>query len=360
MAGREDREISEFIRKRPPVGNPVSTGRGISEPLAAAKPRADVAQPNAAPRTKPPRIMPVGPGQKPGDATGGAPIQRANQDDITRPNISPSTTKPIAGAGGYIKPAAPGAPGQPAAPGTGNAPNQTVPVGPDGAARPIVPGGTEVPKASTQAGGSPQPVLQGQSTGVEAADQVAQMASTPVEGQELPGSGFAQGAPGEGVPLNAVGQPMTAQEQTLQLKGEAQVARGDTSGFMSGMDAARQQEDLRMAQPSKIPSIPQGTYERVVKERYEEFDKASRTPLTDKQHAFAREDAHQQLEAYGEYPGKGDPKSPAPPIRPGGRSFNPFSGKFTGEKGPNAFTLAGFDMEKAKSEFFSTGGRGPQ
>jgi hypothetical protein len=239
-----------------------------------------------------------------------------------------------------------------------NAPNQTVPVGPDGAARPIVPGGTEVPKASTQAGGSPQPVLQGQSTGVEAADQVAQIASTPVEGQELPGSGFAQGAPGEGVPLNAVGQPMTAQEQTLQLQGEAQVARGDTSGFMSGMDAARQQEDLRMAQPSKIPSVPQGTYERVVKDKFVSAD--SSRPLSQQQQKQLQENAHKQLEEYGDYPGKNDPKAPHPPIRPGRRSFNPFSGKFTGEEGPNAFTLAGFDFEASKAEFFSTGGRGPK
>lgn len=132
----------------------------------------------------------------------------------------------------------------------------------------------------------------------------------------------------------------------------------DSSGFLSGMDAAKEQERMRMAQPSPIKAVPVGTYERVVKDSYDEFKLPSGAPLSPKQNAAFKADAHAQLEQFGDYPGKNDPNAPPPPIRPGGRSFNPFTGKFTGERGPNAFTLMGFDMEAAKKQFFRTGGRG--
>ena len=343
MPRKSDSEISDFIKKRPPIGNPVSTGRGANEPLTAAKPRGD-AQPVPTSVSRKPIMRPPPPSVKPGDEAK-RPIQRTTQDDIQRPVTSPSVTDS----------AAPGAPATP------------VPTAPDGKPRPIA------PVADSQKPGSPGAPAVGEekplaattgpgeatSTGIEQADQVAQIAATPIEGQELPGSGLAQGPPGEGVPLNSTGQPMTAQEQHGQLQGEFQVLRGDTSGFLSGMDAQRAQDDMRRSQPSKIPAIPQGTYESVVKDRYPEFEKKGQ-PLSARAHAAMKENAHKQLEEFGDWPGKGDPKAPPPPIRPGGRSFNPFSGKFTGERGPNAFTLMGFDMEKAKSEYFSTGGRGSQ
>jgi len=304
---------------QPPIGNPVSSGKGINEPLSPAMPRGDQGT-NTGPRSKfgirrplpagPPGRLggpdsPSGPNRpglppvKPGDAAK-QPIPRTTQDDISRPITSPSVTKPAAPP----TPPKPAAPGLPAAPG-------------------------------------------------------ALPTSIPIPGQEVAGSGLAQGAPGDGVPLNTTtGQPMTSQEQQLTLQQEAQTERQDTSGVLSGMDAAKAQEDLRKAQPSPIASIPQGTYEAVVKDKYEQFDQAGKAPLSPEQHARFKEDAHAQLEVFGDYPGKGDPKAPPPPIRPGGRSFNPFSGKFTGERGPNAFKLMGFDFEKAKQEFYRSGGKG--
>src|SRR3989304_6447668 len=158
---------------QPPIGHPVSAGKGINEPLSPAMPRGDQGT-STGPRSKfgIKRPLPAGPpGRlydpavqggpnrpgvppvKPGDQAK-QPIPRTTQDDISRPITSPSVTKP----------AAPPVPPKPAAPG--------------------------VPAAG------------------------ALPSSIPIPGQEVAGSGLAQGAPGDGVPLNtATGQPMTSREQ---------------------------------------------------------------------------------------------------------------------------------------------------
>jgi hypothetical protein len=175
--------------------------------------------------------------------------------------------------------------------------------------------------------------------------------------QTGPQANFAQGAPGEGPPLNAQGVPMTSMEQTSGLKQQFQQETGETSGIMSGMRASEEQERMRRAQPSPVKGITQGHYERVVKDDYSADFKTDK-PMSPKLNKAFKANAEEQLGKFGDYPGKGDPDSPSPPIRPGGRSFNPFVGTFTGESGPNAFKLMGIDLDQLKAEFFTQGGGG--
>ena len=114
---------------------------------------------------------------------------------------------------------------------------------------------------------------------------------------------------------------------------------------------ARQMEDERISQPSHIEGIPVGTMEQIEKI-------APPSGISPEKSKQWNEDREVQLKDFGDWPGKGDPKAPAPPIRPFGRSFNPFTGKFTGEKEPNAFSLMGIDLEKLKAQFYKTGGKG--
>jgi len=192
-------------------------------------------------------------------------------------------------------------------------------------------------------------------TGEPAVDDQAlqQQAAVPIPGAEEEGSGAAQGEPGLGVPLNETGLPMTRQEQQGLTSEEIQAARGDTSSFLSDQEANEAIEDKRMRQPSPVEGIPQGTYEKVVKEP----SFSGNVRMSAEKMQEWKDDAREQLSSFGDFPGKNDPHAPPPPIRPFGRSFNPFTGQFTGEKAPSAFKLMGIDFEALKKEFYRTGGR---
>jgi len=138
--------------------------------------------------------------------------------------------------------------------------------------------------------------------------------------------------------------PLAAQAPAVQ-------AAPSSSGLLAGMQAQQDAEKIRQSQPSPIPGHVQGTYEKVVKDP----ELVNAPPMSDKQKAAWKQDAHNQLSTFGDYFGKGDPAAPPPPIRPMGRSFNPFTGKFTGRQGLNAFKIAGVDLEKYKTDFFRKG-----
>jgi hypothetical protein len=133
----------------------------------------------------------------------------------------------------------------------------------------------------------------------------------------------------------------------------AMAQQGDAlqSPSMIAEAQSRAIEDTRQMQPSVIPGIPTGTYERVA---------TATPPPKGMGPAGAKlwaKDRDEQLTNFGDWPGKGDHKAPPPPIRPNSRSFNPFNGTFTGGKGPSAFEMMGIDMNKFKADFIRRGGR---
>lgn len=289
MPAKKRDGFDRFRQDQPAAGLPARNKGGISEPTRAPQQRVVEPSPNS--KTKASALPSKKPLPPPPGSVPNKPVPRSRQDSIDRPITSPSTTGAI--------------------PGDEAVATEEIGVLTTGAGTAIVPG------------------------------------------QEETGSGLAQGEPGTGVPLNEAGMPMSAQEQQEQLTAENQQRLGDTSGFLSSMEAQKQQEDLRKRQPSPVEGVPQGTYEQVVKDPE---IKGLKTPISEEVKAAWRADAETQLRDFGSYPGRDDPNAPKPPIRPMGRSFNPFTGKFTGEKGPNAFQLMGIDMEKFKQEFFRTGG----
>lgn len=113
-------------------------------------------------------------------------------------------------------------------------------------------------------------------------------------------------------------------DQTQAGAQEEAGLQAQTSLSGTNLEQERQVRESREALPSAIEGIPQGTYDRIVNQ---ELD----SNLSPEQQKAMREDLEQQLRDYGDYPGRSDPKAPQPPIRPGKRSFNPFSGRLTGK-----------------------------
>lgn len=148
-------------------------------------------------------------------------------------------------------------------------------------------------------------------------------------------------------------QDLRVAEKQSQAQQEAELQKEDATSpsYLERQETKAEERRVRRAVPSPIEGIPQGTYDDIVNQE----PPGDFSPEQKKQF---KEDAELQLREYGDYPGKGDPSAPAPPIRPGKRSFNPFSGKFSGEKGPNGFQLMGIDMNVFKQAYFKNqGGR---
>ncbi len=95
---------------------------------------------------------------------------------------------------------------------------------------------------------------------------------------------------------------------------------------------------------SPVRGVPMGTFKQVANEGNAP---AESTP---EQRERWVADSTQQLQQYGKYPGAGDPNAPAPPIRPFGRSFNPFTNTWTGG-GPEVGRLLGFDFDQVAQEY---------
>ena len=141
-------------------------------------------------------------------------------------------------------------------------------------------------------------------------------------------------------------------QETIQdtKLGEAQATAGQETTMLSEAaksgDLTTEQavKDMRAAQPSAVEGIPQGTYDKVVNAKVP-------SNLSPEQGKKYREDAEKQLRDFGDYPGRSDPKAPAPPIRPGKRSYNPFTGRFTGGQGEDIFTAMGIDFEGYVNEY---------
>jgi len=160
----------------------------------------------------------------------------------------------------------------------------------------------------------------------------------------------------DGTPVtDEAGVPLTPEQSMAQdIKAET----GDTSDFNAQREAAKEKDRIRRAAPSEIPGINTGHFEAVVNEKkFKEMKTGDGMPISEEQQKRLAQNVKQQLAEFGEFPGAQDPDAPPPPIREGGRSFNPFTGGFTGEHGgPNAFKMMGFDIEAAKREFFKKGG----
>lgn len=359
MARKSDEDSREFRRERP----------AQAEAQVSKQPRPQ--QPNepvATPRTKPQSVKPRGPG--PGQDTKQPEAQVVPPAPAgPKPGNPPRDLPPPPPARADAMPGTEGERGgqrktqgdiqRPATPG-GPIPESVQ----DGTGKPITAPST-TKAVGVPAPGQPRPEPVRDRSPSEAASVPGQMqvlnpdgTTSPAPPTTDPASSLAQSLPGESPPLNASGLPQTVQEQHALLKQGIQSEIGDTSGFLSSGAAAKEIEHMRMSQPSPIKGIPTGTYEKVVKANYEQDFPGRSTPLTERQNRAFNVNAAQQLEKFGEYPGKGDPDAPAPPIRPGGRSFNPFSGSFTGEEGPNAFKLMGIDLDSLKKEFYTTGGGG--
>ena len=367
MPKRGDREERGFQSRD---GLPVSNKTGVSEPNKAPAPRTVPEAPNksiTSNAVKSTRAIPEVPQRIKDLAERGRAIPQQSQPpsaetkerqavaarQVQAATVAAQGAKPaVAQTAQAVRQLARPLPPAPGSPAPGSADKQVIPrTKQDEVQRPI----TSPSTTGAIPGGASQPVAPGQKPGAQP-EQVQAAQQQVIPGSETAGSALAQGPPGEGVPVNASGLPMTAQEQVSQLQQQVQPQVGDTSGFLSGNEAAKTQENMRRAQPSPVKAVPQGTYEQVVKDDYTAVFKA-KTPLSPRVNAAFKADAHKQLEEFGDWPMKGDHGAPPPPIRPGGRSFNPYTGKFSGERGPNAFKLMGIDLEKFKADFYRNGGK---
>ena len=148
------------------------------------------------------------------------------------------------------------------------------------------------------------------------------------------------------------GAPMTPEQALSQdIKAES----GATSNFLSDREARDIKETARRAAPSEIQGVNQGHFEDVTSdEKFKNYGGKDVSPMKRQE---IQENVKAQLAEYGSFPGQDDPKAPAPPIREMGRSFNPFTGRFTGEGGRKNFShVKGFDFEVSKREFYKNGG----
>jgi hypothetical protein len=66
-------------------------------------------------------------------------------------------------------------------------------------------------------------------------------------------------------------------------------------------------------------------YTTPVGDVYRDASGALQLKLNDQGKAAYEAARMKKLQAFGDYPGKDDPESPAPPIEPGVPSFNPFA-----------------------------------
>ena len=175
------------------------------------------------------------------------------------------------------------------------------------------------------------------------------------DGEFTDEEGKALNTDGTNVTDPETGEPLTPEQSLTQDKQEE---RGDSSPFIAEKEAKAQKDLARRKQPSEIEGVTQGHFEKVVNDTDAQ---EIRSPTGQKMTAMTAEkwkdSAREQLAAFGTWPGSEDPDSPVPPIRPLGRSFNPFSGKFTGEKGPSFSGVKGFDFKASMREFYKNGGR---
>ena len=191
-------------------------------------------------------------------------------------------------------------------------------------------------------------------TGAPVDPETGQLRKPGFDGQFTDEEGHALKSDGTPVVDTETGVPLSPEQAITQgLKAE----RGDTGNFMAEREAKAQQEKLRRAAPSEIPGINTGHFEKVTSgEDMSGFFRAVGAGMSEMRKKKYQANVRKQMAEFGDFPGSSDPDAPAPPIRPMGRSFNPYTGKFTGETGPNAFQMSGFDMEGAKREFYRKGG----
>lgn len=167
--------------------------------------------------------------------------------------------------------------------------------------------------------------------------------------------GKALNTDGTNVTDTDTGAPLTPEQSLTATK---QAERGDTSPFVAEKEAKAEKDLLRRKQPSEIEGITQGHFESIVNDTdAAQMRSLSGGPLPKIKQAEWKESARKQLSEFGTWPGSEDPDAPSPPIRPMGRSFNPFSGKFTGENGPSFQGVKGFDFKTSTREFFKQGGK---
>lgn len=121
-----------------------------------------------------------------------------------------------------------------------------------------------------------------------------------------------------------------------------------------GTQAAAEQ-GVTGEEPSPVEGMPMASYSKITDAAESDWSGAldAKFPGIG---ARARLDTERQLKAYGDYPGKGDPNAPAPPIQPFGPSFNPFTGEFTNtNKRPSGLAMLGMEgeLERHKQEFIT-------
>jgi hypothetical protein len=141
-----------------------------------------------------------------------------------------------------------------------------------------------------------------------------------------------QGPIGPGLPANnmgAVGVPGTANtpedlatnrqryDQALQQhKGDQYAASQSSGSFPSGNPMAEGQ----MSHMKNIVETSEG-------------DNVDTSSLDENTRRRYKADAVRQLEEFGAYPGMDDPAAPAPPVRPLGFSWNPYTNKWVNPEG---------------------------
>lgn len=181
-------------------------------------------------------------------------------------------------------------------------------------------------------------------------------------GATAPGSRAAQAAQAPGLQKQSGVPGLETTAQLPQPEIETKIKAPDGSTYTAkgppGSEAAAQAQEQtqeiqerksRESAPSPVNGVPMRTYEAVTSP-----DNAPPGASAQAREVWTRE-SERQLTEFGDYPGKGDPDAPAPPVRPFGRSFNPFAGSFTGRKtrGPDPWKSLGIDMEKYKQDYLS-------
>jgi len=153
-------------------------------------------------------------------------------------------------------------------------------------------------------------------------------------------------------------EPVQAQEGLREVKTTitepdgSQVTTKGPEGSLAQQERAQAERTPEGESP--VRGVAQGHYNAVVDRAEEDWERAVGRQFPGVG-ARARVDAERQLAEFGDFPGKGDPNYPSPPIRPFGRSFNPFTGKFTKSRSPGGFEMLGIDVDRIAQEYTRRG-----
>ncbi len=171
----------------------------------------------------------------------------------------------------------------------------------------------------------------------------AGLAATPV------GGGASLPAPPGGAPLQT-----GPQDNDVSLTTKRPDGSSTTESAPPGVENPQIEQEEKEPMSAEVEGISVKEYDSMIEAGMKDIPKhETDDPVKKREHV---EDMKRQMKSFGDYPGKGDPNAPNPPVKPGRINFNPFTGSFTDTGKPSFMNFIGVDIKALTNEFYSTGG----